>query len=37
MSKKVFIWLKFSTEVCLSIMDWINNLKFKNMEDEWSK
>ena len=37
MSKKVFTWLKFSTEVCVNIMDWINNLKFKNMEHEWRK
>ena len=37
MSKKVFTWLKFSTEVYLNIMDWINNLKFKNMEHEWRK
>ena len=37
MSKKVITWLKFSTEVCLSSVDWINNLKYKNMEHEWRK
>ena len=36
MSKKVFAWLKFSTKVCVNIMYWINNLKFKNMEHQWS-
>ena len=35
MSKNVFTLLKFSTEVCINIMDWINNLKFENMEHEW--
>ena len=34
MSKKVFSWLKFSAEVFLNIIDWISNLKFKNIEDE---
>ena len=33
MSKKVFKWLKFSTEVYLII----DNLKFKNMEHKWRK
>ena len=37
MRKKVLKWLKFSTEVCLNIMDWIKNLKFRNMEHEWRK
>ena len=35
MSKKVFTWIKFSTEVCHNIMDWINSLKFKDM-DIWT-
>ena len=37
MSKKIFTWLKFSAEVCFNIMDWINNLEFKNMECECRK
>ena len=37
MSKKLFTWLKFSTEGCLNIVDLINNLEFKNMEHEWKK
>ena len=37
MSKKFVTWLKFFTEVCSNIMDWINNLKFENNEHEWRK
>ena len=38
MSKKVLTWLKnFSTEVCLNIIDWINNLKFKNVKHVWKR
>ena len=37
MSKKVFTWLKISSEVYLIIIDWIKKLKFKNMEHEWKK
>ena len=37
MNKKVFTWLKFSSDVCLSIMDWINNLKFKTMKMDASQ
>ena len=37
MNTKVFTWLTFSTEVCFNIMDWIKNLKFKNIEHEWRK
>ena len=35
MSKKSLYMVKI--EVCLNIMDWINNLKFKNMGHEWRK
>ena len=33
--KNYFLWLKFSAEVCLNIMDWIHHSKFKNTEHEW--
>ena len=37
MGKKIITWLTFSTEMCFNIMDWINNLEFKNMEHECRK
>ena len=34
MSKKFFTWFKFFYR---GVIDWINNLKFKNMENGWRK